>query len=96
MSTLDKLTPELLKAAGFVRIDADKTTEKLELRTKWQTIHIWHNFIVPFAPYRVGGIIHTDDRVTVKTTGELFDALCLFGADQETRNHLFKHLVGDI
>jgi hypothetical protein len=93
---MDELTKDLLLQAGFEIIGRDKVCEKYELRTKWQTIHIWHNYVAPCSPFRVGGIIHTDDRATVRTTGQLFDAVCLFGADQTTREYFFKHLIGEV
>ena len=82
------ITSDILKNAGFECIDRDLTTEKWELRTKWQTLHLWHNFKAYNAPYRMCGLKHSDDRFTVRDTQEIYDFAMLSGADIEMKHAL--------
>lgn len=82
------ITSDILKNAGFECIDRDLTTEKWELRTKWQTLHLWHNFKAYNAPYRMCGLKHSDDRFTVRDTQEIYDFAMLSGVDPEMKQAL--------
>lgn len=82
------ITSEVLKQAGFECIGRDKLCEKWELRTKWQTLNLWHNYTKHNAPYRMSGLQHPDDRMTVFDTQEIYNFAMLSGADLEMRQML--------
>lgn len=79
------ITSEVLKQAGFECIGRDKLCEKWELRTKWQTLNLWHNYTKHNAPYRMSGLQHPDDRMTVFDTQEIYNFAMLSGADLEMK-----------
>lgn len=84
---MTKLTPEILKAAGFEPIDRDKFVVKYELRTKWQTLTIWHYTPAP-CNFTMGGIRHYGDRVNVYDTEQLIEVAKALGADAYMQNAL--------
>jgi hypothetical protein len=84
---MTKLTPEILKAAGFEPVGRDKFVVKYELRTKWQTLTIWHYTPAP-CNFTMGGIRHYGDRVNVYDTEQLIEVAKALGADANMQNAL--------
>ena len=82
------ITSDILKQAGFECVDRDKVCEKWELRTKWQTLVLFHNYVAYNAPYRMCGLKHSDDRFTVRDTQEIYDFAMLSGVDLEMKQAL--------
>ena len=84
---MTKLTPEILKAAGFEPVGRDKFVVKYELRTNWQTLTIWHYTPAP-CNFTMGGIRNYGDRVNVYDTEQLIDVARVLGADADMQNIL--------
>lgn len=82
------ITSDILKQAGFECVDRDKVCEKWELRTKWQTLVLFRNYVAYNAPYRMCGLKHSDDRFTVRDTQEIYDFAMLSGGDLEMKRAL--------
>ena len=86
---MTKLTPEILKAAGFEPIDRDKLTIKYQLVTKWQTVTIWQ-YTPARNSYTMVWIAHPGDRVQVLDTEQLYQTAMILGADSEVLGNLEK------
>lgn len=82
------ITSDILKQAGFECVDRDKLCEKWELRTKWQTLVLFHNYKAYNAPYIMCGLKNSNDRFTVRDTQEIYDYAKLFGGDLEMKQVL--------
>lgn len=87
-----KITPQLLRAAGFEPVDKDVVTRKYELRTKWQTVTLY--CYEPANAWTLAGIRHASDRATVDDAQSLVDLAKAFGADAITYERL-KGLLTD-
>ena len=87
-----KITHQLLRSVGFEPVDKDVVTRKYELRTKWQTVTLYH--YEPGNAWTLGGIKHASDRATVDDAQSLLDLARAFGADAITYERL-KGLLTD-
>ena len=77
-----KITPQLLRAAGFEPVDKDVVTRKYELRTKWQTVTLY--CYEPANAWTLAVIRHASDRATVDDAQSLVELAKAFGADAIT------------
>lgn len=82
------ITSDILKQAGFECVDRDKLCEKWELRTKWQTLVLFHNYKAYNAPYIMRGLKNSNDLFTVRDTQEIYDFAMLSGVDLEMKQAL--------
>lgn len=76
-----KITPEILKAAGFEPIDQDKFCRLYVLETRFCTVRIWCTTYGSRPTYTLGGITYPADRVHVTSPQMIYKAAELLGAD---------------
>lgn len=86
---MTKLTPEILKAAGFEPIDRDKFTIKWKLFTPFCDVTIYES---TWRQHTLAGIAHPDDRVVITSLEMLYKAAELLGADTVALERIEKAL----